>query len=117
MTIRTDLQNREKDRKQPLQQLLRKPIFQSTNLSLHVHIFCLFGGGGIPQNQKSWPLLLLSNLAQSSCIRYRKGYAPCPIAPLTELATHLTQALHVGGAAHTESEQNPVERTWVRDDA
>ena len=41
----------------------------------------------------------------------------CPLAPLTELATHLTWALHVGGAAHTESEPNPVERTWARDGA
>lgn len=111
---------KQRDTKQPLQQFLRKPIFQSTNLSLQVHIFCLLGEGGwgrFPQNQKRWPLLLLSNSAQSTCIRYRKAYTPCPIASLTELATHLTQALHVGGAAHTESEPNPVERTWARDDA
>lgn len=71
----------------------------------------------IPQNQKRWPLLLLFNSAWSSCIRYRKAYAPWSTASLTELATHLTWALHVGGAAHTESEPNPVERTWARGDA
>lgn len=109
---------KQRDAEQLLQQLLERP---GASISLSkpqpASIYCLFiQKKKIPQNQKRWPLQLFSNSAASPCTRQREGHAQCPTPSLTGLATHLMLALHRGGAAHMESEPNPVERTWVRDD-